>query len=95
MDVRIKMRIDSFQHSQNVGDSEQVSPKQDKKPMPPQAPVQDSAQLSAHLQEKLAKAPEVRQERVTAIKQAMDAGTYKVSDSQLADAMFKEFFKRG
>jgi flagellar biosynthesis anti-sigma factor FlgM len=94
MDVRNKMRIDSFQHSQNVGDSEQVSRKQDKKPMPPQTPVQDGTKLSVTLQEKLAKAPEVRQERVAAIKQAMDAGTYNVSDSQLADAMFKEFFKR-
>ncbi len=88
------MRIDSFQHSQNVGDSEQVSRKQDKKAMPPQTPAQDSAQLSPSLQEKLAKAPEVRQERVAAVKQAMAAGTYNVSDSQLADAMFKDFFKR-
>ena len=89
------MRIDSFQHSQNIDDAEQVSRKQDKKPMPPQTPVQDGTQLSATLQEKLAKAPEVRHERVTAIKQALDAGTYNVSDSQVADAMFKEFFKRG
>ena len=88
------MRIDSFQHSQNVGESEQVSRKQDKKPLPPQAPVQDGAQLSAQLQEKLAQAPEVRHERVAAIKQAREAGTYSVSDSQLADAVFKEFFKR-
>jgi flagellar biosynthesis anti-sigma factor FlgM len=94
MDVRNKMRIDTFQSSQNTGDPEPVSRKQDKKPMPPQAPVPDSAQLSATLQEKLAKAPEVRHERVAAIKQAIDAGTYSVSDSQLADAMFKEFFKR-
>jgi flagellar biosynthesis anti-sigma factor FlgM len=94
MDVRNKMRIDSFQSSQNIGDSEQVSRKQDKKALPPQTPVQDSAQLSVTLQEKLAKAPEVRHDRVAAIKQAMDAGTYNVSDSQLAGAMFKEFFKR-
>ncbi len=89
------MRIDSFQSSQNGGDSEQVSRKQNKKTTPPQAPVQAGTPLSAALQEKLAKAPEVRHERVTAIKQAMDVGTYNVSDSQLADAMFKEFFKRG
>jgi len=94
MDVRDKMRIDHFQHSQNVGEAEQVSRKQDKKALPPQTPVQDGAQLSPQLQEKLAKAPEVRQERVEAIKQARAAGTYNVSDSQLADAMFKEFFKR-
>jgi len=31
--------------------------------------------------------PDVRQERVSAIKQQMQAGTYNVSDSQLADAM--------
>jgi len=56
--------------------------------------VQDGAQLSATLREKLAKAPEIRQERVDAIKQARAAGTHNVSDSQLVDAMFKEFFKR-
>ncbi len=88
------MRIDSFHHSQNVDEPNQVTSKQDKKPVPPQAPVQDGAQLSATLREKLAKAPEIRQERVDAIKQARAAGTHNVSDSQLADAMFKELFKR-
>jgi flagellar biosynthesis anti-sigma factor FlgM len=94
MDVRTKMRIDSFQSSQNVSDPEQVTRQQGKKTTQTQAPAQGSAQLSATLQEKLAKTPEVRHERVAAVKQAMDAGTYNVSNSQLADAMFKEFFKR-
>ncbi len=92
------MRIDSFQPSQNINDSEQVKRRQQEKPAPAQAPAQDSAELSAHgrnLQETLSTTPDIRQERVDAIKKAMDAGTYNVSNSQLADAMVNEFFKRG
>ena len=34
----------------------------------------------------------IRQERVDAIKTAMVAGVYRVSNSQLASALFNEFF---
>lgn len=92
------MRINPFDHSQNVGNPEQISRKADKKTeqaQPAQPAAQEDVKLSPQLQERLAKTPDIRQERVAEIKQAREAGTYNVSDSQLADAMFKEFFKRG
>jgi flagellar biosynthesis anti-sigma factor FlgM len=89
------MRIDQFQQPQPLDSNEQVNRKAEKKAEPPSLAQQDAAKLSPQLQERLAQTPEVRQERITAIKQAMDAGTYNVSDSQLAGAMFNEFFKRG
>jgi hypothetical protein len=36
--------------------------------------------------------PNIRQERMDAIKKAMVAGVHQVSSRQLADAMFSEFF---
>jgi negative regulator of flagellin synthesis FlgM len=92
------MRIDSFQPSQNIAETEQVKRRQQDKTASSQAPAQDSANLSDHarnLQEKLAATPEIRQERIDAIKKAVDAGTYHVSNSQLADAMMSEFSKKG
>ena len=88
------MRIDSSQQPQNVANNEQVNRKPGKKAEQAQPAEQEGVKLSAQLKEKLANAPEIRQERVAAIKQAREAGTYKVSDSQLADAMFKEFDRR-
>lgn len=90
------MRINPFQNSQDIGNSEQVNRKTDKKAEQVSQPAeQDGAKLSAHLQQRLAATPDVRQERVAEIQQAREAGTYKVSDGQLANAMFKEFFSRG
>ncbi|HZU32964.1 MAG TPA: flagellar biosynthesis anti-sigma factor FlgM [Candidatus Angelobacter sp.] len=90
------MRIDSFQNSQNIDSSDQVTRKQDKKAVTTQNTTeQEGVTLSPQLKERLANTPDVRQERVDAIKQARAAGTYNVSDSQLADSMFKEFFNRG
>jgi flagellar biosynthesis anti-sigma factor FlgM len=89
------MRINSFDQTQNIGTTEQVSRKQDKKTSQTPAADQDGAQISAQLQQRLAQTPEVRQDRIDAIKQARDAGTYSVSDDQLSSAMFKEFFNRG
>ena len=60
------------------------------------APVdsgQDQAQLSVdsdtvqQLKANLSQVPEVRQERVNALRQAMSSGSYQVSDQQLSDAM--------
>jgi flagellar biosynthesis anti-sigma factor FlgM len=59
----------------------------------PVAPTQDQAQLSAdtatvqQLKASLSQVPEVRQERVNALRQAMSKGTYQVSDQQLGDAI--------
>jgi len=91
------MRINSFEPSQNVTDTRQVNRRQDKKAEVSQAqtPAQDTAQISerARIQQAVAKAPEVRQDRVAEIKAQIDAGTYNVSNSQLADAMMKDFSK--
>ena len=53
----------------------------------------DQAQLSAdsstvrQLQANLSKLPEIRQDRVDALRQAMSSGSYQVSDQQLGDAI--------
>jgi negative regulator of flagellin synthesis FlgM len=54
---------------------------------------QYQAQLSVHnqsiqqLKSNLSQVPEVRQERVDALRQAVSNGSYQVSDQQLSDAM--------
>ncbi len=56
----------------------------------------DEAQLTVDgqtiqaLQGSLAQLPEVRQERVEALRQAVGSGSYQVSDQQLGDAMGSE-----
>ena len=53
----------------------------------------DQAQLSVNndtvqkLKANLSQVPEVRQERVDALRQAVSDGSYQVSDQQLSDAM--------
>jgi flagellar biosynthesis anti-sigma factor FlgM len=89
------MRINPSDPSQNIDTTEQVNRKQDKKTVQTPAAVQDGVQVSPQLQERLAQTPEVRQDRINAIQSARAAGTYSVSDSQLGDSMFKEFFNRG
>ena|ERR1039458_5957356 len=60
------------------------------------APVgsgQDQAQLSIdsgtvqRLQANLAQLPDVRQEKVSALRQAVASGSYQISDQQLSDAI--------
>lgn len=89
------MNINQIRNSQDIGNSEQVNRKTDKKAEQAKPAEQEGAKLSAHLQERLAATSDIRQERVAAVKQAREAGTYNVSDGQLANAMFKEFFGRG
>lgn len=56
----------------------------------------DSVQLSSEakllgaIQQRLAEAPDVRRERVEALKQAIARGTYHVSGEDIADAMIRE-----
>ena len=56
-------------------------------------PTEDQAQLSGdiakvqQLKASLSQVPEVRQERVNALRLAMGSGTYQVSDQQLGDAI--------
>jgi negative regulator of flagellin synthesis FlgM len=57
---------------------------------------QDKAQLSVNserieqLKAALSRVPEVRQERVDALRQALGKGSYQVTDQQLADAIHSE-----
>lgn len=44
----------------------------------------------ADLTDQVNQVPDVRQERVEALRQAIMAGTYNITDDQLADAMFSE-----
>jgi flagellar biosynthesis anti-sigma factor FlgM len=65
------------------------------------APVEshrDQAQLSVdnatiqHLKSSLSQVPEVRQERVNALRPAVSSGSYQISDQQLSDAMGSDLF---
>jgi negative regulator of flagellin synthesis FlgM len=57
---------------------------------------QDQAQLSVssekigQLKATLASVPEIRQERVAPLRQAINDGSYQVSDQQLADAIHSD-----
>jgi len=98
-----KMRIDSSQPTQNTGDVDQVKrSQQDKTQTAKPAPTSttDSARISPqslalqkHLQTVKAQ-PEVRQDKVDAIKQAMANGTHSVSNQQLGEKMFNDLLKR-
>jgi len=97
------MRIDSSQPTQNAGDAEQVkrSPQDKTQASKTAAPAAtDSARISPeslalqkHLQT-IKNQPEVRQDRVDAIKQAMASGTHAVSNQQLGDKLFNDLLKR-
>ena len=68
------------------------SPTQQSRPTPVDS-GQDQAQLSVdnqtiqQLQSTLSQVPEVRQDRVDALRQAVSSGSYQVSDQQLGDAI--------
>jgi flagellar biosynthesis anti-sigma factor FlgM len=62
-----------------------------------EAPGSDGARLSATvavgaLADKLRQLPDVRQERVAALRQAVQSGQYQASDQQIADALHAQFF---
>jgi negative regulator of flagellin synthesis FlgM len=75
-------------------------------PSAPQSPAaqvtsgQDKAQLSVdsatvqQLKSTLSQLPEVRQERVNALRQAVNDGSYQVSNQQLADAIGSDLLGR-
>ncbi len=68
------------------------SPTQQSQPAPVNS-GQDQAQLSIdndtiqQLKANLSQVPEIRQERVAALAQAVSNGSYQISDQQLSDAM--------
>ena len=51
------------------------------------------AQEFAKLSAQIASIPEVRQERVASLRQAIQGGTYKVSDQQIAQSMLRDLGK--
>jgi flagellar biosynthesis anti-sigma factor FlgM len=61
---------------------------------------QDQAQLSVdndtiqQLKTQLSQVPEVRQDRVDALRQAVSAGSYQVSDQQLSNAIASDMLGR-
>jgi flagellar biosynthesis anti-sigma factor FlgM len=67
------------------------------RPSQPSAQNTDQASLSndalklSSLSAALTNVPEVRQERVSSISQALQNGTYTVSDQQIAQAMMRDY----
>jgi flagellar biosynthesis anti-sigma factor FlgM len=67
---------------------------------PPVDSGQDQAQLSVdngtiqQLKTSLSQVPEVRQDRVDALRQAVGNGSYQISDQQLSDAMGSDLLGR-
>ena len=57
------------------------------------ADVSSDVRLSG-LEAKVASAPDIRQDRVEQLRQAIASGTYSVSDEQLADAMLRDTLQR-
>ena len=65
----------------------------------PKAEAAGTADLSSDvrlsgLEAKVASAPDIRQDRVDQLRQAVTSGTYSVSDEQLADAMLRDALQR-
>ena len=65
------------------------------------ASTQDQAQLSVEsgtvqqMKTTLSHLPEIRQERVNALRQAVNSGSYQVSNQQLADAIGSDLLSSG
>jgi negative regulator of flagellin synthesis FlgM len=95
------MRIDSaLPPSENVQSQNVTSrgPSTHQTPSLSAGSTQDQAQLSIdsntiqQLQARLSQVPDVRQDRVNALRQAVNNGSYQVSDQQLSDAIASDMF---
>ncbi|HWP83818.1 MAG TPA: flagellar biosynthesis anti-sigma factor FlgM [Terriglobia bacterium] len=98
------MKIDSnllFPHdrsAERIGASASAAPGKAREALPSCC---DEVRLSADresieaLKSRLKEVPEVRWERVAALRQAVQSGTYHVSDQQLADAMLQDLLPAG
>jgi flagellar biosynthesis anti-sigma factor FlgM len=91
------MRINSGFPIQNTGELERAQ----KKPAQREAQgnegvttalSSDVVQLSA-LEKKANSAAEIRQEKVAALKQSVEEGSYQVSDAALADAILRDVLR--
>lgn len=73
-------------------DAPKVKPSQSASRSEPQDSVKlsDEAKALAALQKRLAESPEVRTEKVEALKRAIANGTYRVSAEDIADAILRE-----
>jgi flagellar biosynthesis anti-sigma factor FlgM len=90
--MRVDAPLSSSENLQPQKVASSGSPTQQNRPAPA-ASGQDQAQLSVdnqtiqQLQSTLSQVPEVRQERVDALRPAVSNGSYQVSDQQLSDAI--------
>ena len=55
-----------------------------------EAQFSDHATLGSSLLQRMAEVPDVRQEKVDHLRQAVNEGTYSVSSDQIADAMLND-----
>jgi len=95
------MRIDSaLPLSENVQTQNATNRPTSNQQNPPVSAgsTQDQAQLSIdnqtvqRLKVSLSRMPDIRQDRVNALRQAVSSGTYQVSDQQLSDAIASDLF---
>lgn len=91
------MRIDPNQAAQSLPESSRSAAQNTAAPAPPSASGafgEDQAQLSgaqaqvASLTAQALQFPEVRQEKVSALRQAVEEGSYQPSSDQVAGALF-------
>lgn len=73
-------------------DSPKLQPTQSARRSEPQDSVKlsDEAMIIAALQKRLAETPDVRTEKVEALKRAIADGTYRVSTEDIVDAILRE-----
>lgn len=92
------MKIDSGLPLQGTGDIERVQKKPVHRNAQPAAAVttdlsSDVLQLNL-LEQQANEVPDIRQERVNALRASVDFGEYQVSDAALADAILRDVLRR-
>ena len=94
MKIDPKLGLPEGQLPDRVGPSSSAA---NSRPAAPATQQGDEANLSSdavrlsELSTSLSSVPEIRQERVTAVSQALQNGTYSVSNEQIADSMMRDF----
>jgi negative regulator of flagellin synthesis FlgM len=90
------MRIDANNPLSNPLMTESAAAKSSKSGKAPSAPSTDNASFSANagevsaLEASVLAAPEVRQDKVASLRDAIRNGSYQIDPSQIADAMLNE-----
>ena len=86
--------IQYIQQNGKAGPADRTSPSS---PAQNQIPAEDTVEISAQsremnkIHEVLATTPDVRAEKVAALKQQVESGQYQVNSDAVADKMLKEF----